>query len=339
MLPSGFTVALRLAWIAATLPILLASLPIRPLGFLHRMLIGFAARGKIMKKSTSRFTLPQKYFLHFYLVALALTTFLAFSIWFYAYEKMLPLASESLGYETTASYLTGGAHIFSFNKAPLVNFELKHQVWRTVFVLLLMDFQVLRRAYETVYVFNYSPSARMHFFGYLAGLFFYTAAPISLGVSCAPEALTYARNQILELILNGKEQMPDIQIDWVLVFKPFIYLEWQQWIGAIIFFWGWLHQYYCHAILGSLRRNRQADEYVIPHGDWFAHVSCPHYLAEIIIYLGILVASGGSDVTIWLLFLFVISNLAFAAAETHRWYCEKFDDYPKDRRAIIPFIY
>lgn len=78
---------------------------------------------------------------------------------------------------------------------------------------------------------------------------FYTAAPISLGVSCAPEALTYARNQILELILNGKEQMPDIQIDWVLVFKPFIYLEWQQWIGAIIFFWGWLHQYYCHAIL------------------------------------------------------------------------------------------
>ncbi|KAG6527774.1 hypothetical protein ZIOFF_009903 [Zingiber officinale] len=168
---------------------------------------------------------------------------------------------------------------------------------------------------------------------------FYTVAPISLGISCAPEALTYARDQILELILKGKEQMPNIQIDWVLVFKPFLYLEWQQWIGAVIFFWGWLHQHYCHTILGSLRRNRRADEYVIPHGDWFAYVSCPHYLAEIIIYLGILVASGGSDVTIWLLFLFVVSNLAFAAAETHRWYHEKFDDYPKDRRAFIPFIY
>lgn len=206
-------------------------------------------------------------------------------------------------------------------------------------MLLLMEVQVFRRLYETLNVFHYSPSARMHFLGYLTGLLYYTGAPLSLGISCASEALSYARDQIAEFIVKGRDRMPDLQIDWLELLKPLLYLGWCQWIGAVIFLWGWLHQLRCHAILGSLRENKGADEYVIPYGDWFRYVSCPHYLAEIIIYFGILVASGGSDITIWLLFMFVVSNLTFAAAETHRWYHHKFENYPKTRRAIIPFVY
>lgn len=88
-----------------------------------------------------------------------------------------------------------------------------------------------------------------------------------------------------------------------------------------------------------------------------------------------MVASGGEDFTIWLLFGFVVRvlfikkiklhfrtpypnvelkmekgeqssvgclqvvNLAFAAAETHRWYFRKFDNYPRNRFAIIPYVY
>uniref|UniRef100_A0A6N2MUV2 3-oxo-5-alpha-steroid 4-dehydrogenase C-terminal domain-containing protein n=1 Tax=Salix viminalis TaxID=40686 RepID=A0A6N2MUV2_SALVM len=89
---------------------------------------------------------------------------------------------------------------------------------------------------------------------------------------------------------------------------------------------------------GSLREHvGKVDEYVIPCGDWFEIVSSPHYLAEIVIYAGIVFASGG-DLTIWLLFGFVVSNLIFAAAETHKWYLQKFDNYPSNRVAIIPFI-
>lgn len=33
---------------------------------------------------------------------------------------------------------------------------------------------------------------------------------------------------------------------------------------------------------GSLRKHKKSDEYVIPRGDWFSYVSCPHYLAEIV---------------------------------------------------------
>nr|XP_010919154.1 polyprenol reductase 1 isoform X1 [Elaeis guineensis] len=334
----GLTALLRLAWVAATAPILLASLPVRSLGFLHQMLTGFAARGKT-RSSSSKFTVPQRYFLHFYLVALVLTTCLVLCTWFYAYGKMLPLSSESLQYSTIASHLTGGSHVFSIHKVPVASVEHKYLVWRTVFVLLLMEAQVLRRLHETLNVFNYSPSARMHIFGYLAGLFFYVMAPLSLGSSCAPEALSYAGGQIAQFIVKGRARMPDLEVHLWELLKPFIILGWCQWIGAAIFIWGSLHQLRCHAILGSLRENKGADEYVLPHGDWFEYVSCPHYLAEIVIYAGILVAAGGLDITVWLLFLFVVSNLVFAAAETHRWYCHKFESYPQSRRAIIPFIY
>ncbi|RWW42175.1 hypothetical protein BHE74_00052288, partial [Ensete ventricosum] len=53
MVGLGFTALLRLAWLAATVPILVVSLPIRPVGFLHRMIMGFAARGKTMMNSST----------------------------------------------------------------------------------------------------------------------------------------------------------------------------------------------------------------------------------------------------------------------------------------------
>lgn len=34
-----------------------------------------------------------------------------------------------------------------------------------------------------------------------------------------------------------------------------------------------------------------------------------------------------------------VSNLLLAGGLTHRWYKKHFRAYPKDRRAILPFIY
>ncbi|GJN26672.1 hypothetical protein PR202_gb14622 [Eleusine coracana subsp. coracana] len=197
---------------------------------------------------------------------------------------------------------------------------------------------VLRRLYETEHVFHYSPSARMHIVGYLTGLFYYVAAPLSLASSCIPEAMQYLRGQVAEFIVKGRARMPDLVIDSSSLLMPLVKMGWCQWIGAVIFIWGSLHQIRCHSILGSLRKHRDSDEYVIPCGDWFDRVSCPHYLAEQVIYFGMLVASGGSDIPVWFLFLFVITNLSFAAVETHKWYLQKFEDYPRYRYAIIPFV-
>ncbi|TXG64675.1 hypothetical protein EZV62_011669 [Acer yangbiense] len=310
----------RAAWIAATLPILIASIPSSRLRFVHEALMGFSKRGKTMQSSSYKFTVPQRFFCHFYVLAVVWTTLLLSMTWMYAY-KMAPLVSDpSLVYSTLASHLTGGSHMFSFHKARLTPVEHRYMIWRSVFLLLLMEVQLMRRLLETFSVFSYSPSARMHIFGYLAGIFFYILAPLSLCCNLAPEVFKFAAEQVAEFIVKGKQQMAAFEFEWWEVVSPLIKLGWLPWIGAAIFLWGWIHQHRCHVILGSLREH-------------------PKQINEYVIYAGLLVASGGADLTIWLLFFFVVANLAFAAADTHRWYLQKFDNYPSNRRAIIPFVY
>ncbi|KAK2978297.1 hypothetical protein RJ640_017148 [Escallonia rubra] len=335
----GLVALLRAAWIAGTLPILIASIPSPRLRSFYQALLGFAKRGKIMQSSSHKLTVPQKFFCHFYVVAVVWTTLLLVITWFYAYRMEPPVSEPSL-YSSIASHLAGGSTIFTFHRSRSTTAEHRCMVWQSVFLLLLMETQVLRRLFDTIYVFKYSPSARMHIFGYLTGLFFYTAAPLSLCSSCAPEVFKFAANWLVEFIVKGKNRMSVTEFDMWAFVSPLIKFRWHLWIGAAIFLWGWLHQRRCHAILGSLRDDTEEVEgYFIPSGDWFTYVSSPHYLAEIVIYAGLLVASGASDLTIWLLFGFVVSNLVFAAAETQRWYVRKFDNYPSERFAIFPFIY
>lgn len=283
--------------------------------------------------------MPQKFFTHFYVLAVVWTSVLLLTTWVYA-RNIGSLISESTSHSNVASYLTGGSHLFSLDKTYSTSPEHIFRVWRSVFLLILLEVQVLRRLYESVYVFNYSSTARMHIFGYLTGLFFYTAAPLSVSCNCATEVFTFVANRAAEFIVKGKNRMPPPEIQFLEYLSPLLKLGWPQLIGAVIFFCGWLHQRRCHAILGNLREvKEQANDYRIPHGDWFEIVSSPHYLAEIVIYAGLVVASGGLDLTVWLLFAFVVANLVFAAPETHRWYQRKFDNYPSNRYAIIPFVY
>ena len=37
--------------------------------------------------------------------------------------------------------------------------------------------------------------------------------------------------------------------------------------------------------------------------------------------------------------LMQVSNLLLAAGPTHQWYKRQFADYPKERRALIPWVY
>ena len=80
--------------------------------------------------------------------------------------------------------------------------------------------------------------------------------------------------------------------------------------------------------------------YFIPYGDWFSWVSCPHYLAEVTLYLGLLIvgASGTYNGSLLSLEAFIIANLASNAAETHAKYNKRFEDYPQNRWAMIPYV-
>ncbi|CAL1361193.1 unnamed protein product [Linum trigynum] len=338
---------LGVAWVAGTLPILLASLPFSRLNPIHQLLLGFAKRGKTLKSSSKKWTVPQRFFLHFYWFGVAWTSFLLVITWNYA-SKTAPLVPDPLDYSSAAAHLTGGgSRLFSWHKSHSGTAKHRYKVWVSVFLLLLMETHVLRRLYETIYVLNYSPSARMHILGYLTGLFFYAAAPLSLCHFCAFKALNFAVDEVV-VELNAKTQQdPSFaaiggdNTDWKGFLKPILKLRWCQWTGAALFAWGWVHQLRCHKILGSLRRRdrEQSEEYAIPRGDWFELVSSPHYTAEMLIYAGLLIASGATDYIMWLLLLFVVANLGFAAAETQRWYLHKFEAYPRSRRAFLPFVY
>ncbi|KAL0356618.1 UNVERIFIED_CONTAM: Polyprenol reductase 2 [Sesamum calycinum] len=330
---------LRAAWIAGTLPIVIASIPSPKLNAFHELIIGFARRGKIMQSSSKKFSVPQKFFCHFYILAVVWTTFLLVATSLYAH-RTAPTFSEPVLYSSIASHLTGVSHELSLHKSHSSLRDNNYKIWKSIFLLLLMETQVLGRLFESIYVFKYSPAARMHIFGYLTGLFFYTAAPLSLCCTYASEVFRFVAKLFAEFVVKGKERMQVTEFDLWGHVNLLMHLKWYVWFGAALFSWGWIHQRRCHAILGSLRDNdEKVDDYAIPRGDWFEYVSSPHYLAEIVIYGGLVVASGFSDITIWLLFGFVVANLVFAAAETQRWYIRKFDNYPRNRYAVIPFVY
>nr|CAD7394274.1 unnamed protein product [Timema cristinae] len=75
----------------------------------------------------------------------------------------------------------------------------------------------------------------------------------------------------------------------------------------------------------------------IPYGGWFELVSSPHLLAEVIMYLALTIILWGAHT--WpFIFLWVLSNQVESALLTHWWYLSKFEDYPKQRKSIIPYV-
>lgn len=76
--------------------------------------------------------------------------------------------------------------------------------------------------------------------------------------------------------------------------------------------------------------------YRIPRGGMFRWVSSPSYFTELTGWAGLALAT-------WSLagvFIFAVSaaNLVPRALATHRWYRERFPDYPRERRALIPYL-
>nr|AWT24659.1 SRD5A3 [Protopterus annectens] len=118
---------------------------------------------------------------------------------------------------------------------------------------------------------------------------------------------------------------------------------WNHIMGSAIFLWGFCHQYRCHAILANLRKNKSGEvvtwSHSIPYGDWFEHVSCPNYLAELVIYLGMGLVFGGLNFTWWLVVMYVLFSHALEAVLCHEFYVKKFESYPKHRKAFIPLIF
>ncbi len=108
-------------------------------------------------------------------------------------------------------------------------------------------------------------------------------------------------------------------------------------IGLGLFFFGFFGNLHSDWILRNLRKPGETG-YKIPQGGLFRVVSSPNYMSEILEWIGWAVMTwslAGTSFALW-----TIANLAPRAISNHQWYQKTFgDEYPKARKALVPFIY
>lgn len=105
--------------------------------------------------------------------------------------------------------------------------------------------------------------------------------------------------------------------------------------GFFVFLTGTYLNIISDETLLSLRKN-STPVYTIPAGGLFRYISCPNFFGEIIEWGGFALMSWSPAALAFSLWTFI--NLVPRALDHHRWYKNKFEDYPRHRKAIIPFI-
>jgi hypothetical protein len=90
----------------------------------------------------------------------------------------------------------------------------------------------------------------------------------------------------------------------------------------------------------TLRRLRASTNtgYSIPRGGLYEFVSCPNYLGEIVEWTGFAIMTGGAPGAIAFA-IWTFANLGPRARAHHAWYRARFPDYPRSRRALLPFVW
>lgn len=106
--------------------------------------------------------------------------------------------------------------------------------------------------------------------------------------------------------------------------------------GLALFLAGFIINRWADGVLQGLRRPGETG-YKIPYGGLYRWISCPNYLGEIIEWCGWALATWslpGLAFAAW-----TISNLAPRARANHAWYHEHFNDYPPQRKALLPGLW
>jgi len=92
---------------------------------------------------------------------------------------------------------------------------------------------------------------------------------------------------------------------------------------------------YSDHILRQLRKPGESG-YKIPTRGFYRYLSSPNYFGEILEWTGWAILTWSLPGLAFA--LFTIANLAPRAIAKQNWYIKSFPDYPKKRKAIIPFV-
>ncbi|XP_037386116.1 3-oxo-5-alpha-steroid 4-dehydrogenase 1 [Talpa occidentalis] len=106
--------------------------------------------------------------------------------------------------------------------------------------------------------------------------------------------------------------------------------------GSALWLAGMLINIHSDHILRCLRKPGETG-YRIPRGGLFELVTAANYFGELVEWGGFALASWSVQAGVFV--FFTCCNLVPRAQAHHQWYLEKFEDYPKFRKIIIPYLF
>jgi 3-oxo-5-alpha-steroid 4-dehydrogenase 3 len=173
------------------------------------------------------------------------------------------------------------------------------------YVLMLMwSFHLVRRLFECIFMTEFG-SSRMHICGFLVGLLHYTLVPLTLFPS---DDISHCGSRSRQLI------------------------------GVLLYTSSSLVQFFSHRHLYHLKRR---GKYSLPSAGFFRLACCPHYTAEIGIYLAIaMIAPRRDKVCLAAMVIWVASNLVVVSVRQYDFYSIKFkDEIPPRWSKLIPGVF
>jgi 3-oxo-5-alpha-steroid 4-dehydrogenase 1 len=105
--------------------------------------------------------------------------------------------------------------------------------------------------------------------------------------------------------------------------------------GSALFLVGLGVNLHADTVLIHLRKPGETG-YKIPKGGMYRWITAPNYFGEILEWCGWALLTWSLPGLAFA--VYTIANLAPRALSNHAWYREKFPDYPRERRALIPFV-
>jgi 3-oxo-5-alpha-steroid 4-dehydrogenase 1 len=107
-------------------------------------------------------------------------------------------------------------------------------------------------------------------------------------------------------------------------------------VGVVLFIAGYVINRQADQALRALRKPGESG-YKVSNHRLYRWVSSPNYLGEITIWVGWAIATwsvAGLAFAFW-----TVANLLPRARANHAWYRSTFDDYPPERKALIPKVW
>lgn len=112
-------------------------------------------------------------------------------------------------------------------------------------------------------------------------------------------------------------------------------------VGALVYYTAFVANIHSDHIQRNLRTKEEVARgerhYRMPVGGLYRYVTNASYFTELVLWTGFAILTWGPGG----IFIVTISavNLVPRAIATHRWYKERFPDYPPERKVLIPFVY